>query len=233
VLAKAILFDFGGTLDADGVTWKERMHRLCAAESVIGNVEGDPARFDRIFYAADDALVGTIPVTLCLQDTVARLVDGVLRGLGVDDAHIADGLADRVTTRFVADMRTTLARNTPILAALAHRYRLGVVSNFYGNLVTVCDDAEVSRYFDVIVDSVAVGWEKPDPRIFHAALGSLELPPAVVTFVGDSAPRDMAGAKAAGMPHIWLVAERSARNSVCCPEDRTVESLSDLEGALL
>lgn len=225
MLAKAILFDFGGTLDADGVTWKERMRRLCAAESLID----DPERFDRIFYAADDALVGTIPVTLPLRDTVARLVDGVLRGLDVDDARVAD----RVTTRFVADMQRTLARNAPILAALAHRYRLGVVSNFYGNLVAVCDDADVSRYFDVIVDSVAVGWEKPDPRIFQAALGSLELPPAVVTFVGDSAPRDMAGAKAVGMPHIWLVAERSARSVVCCPEDRTVESLSDLEGVLL
>ena len=225
VLAKAILFDFGGTLDADGVTWKERMRRLCAAESVID----DPERFDPIFYAADDALVGRIPATLGLHDTVARLVAGALRGLGVDDAHIAN----RLTTRFVADMRAALARNAPILAALAHRYRLGVVSNFYGNLRAVCDDAKVSRYFDVIVDSVAVGWEKPDPRIFHAALGSLELPPAVVTFVGDSAPRDMAGAKAVGMPHIWLVAGRSAGNTVCCPEDRTVESLSALEGLFL
>jgi putative hydrolase of the HAD superfamily len=223
--AKAVLFDFGGTLDADGVTWKERMRHLCFDEATIG----DPERFDRIFYAADDALVGTIPTTLSLRETTARLVGGVLRGLGVDDAHIAE----RVTNQFVADMRETLARNAPLLAALAHRYRLGIVSNFYGNLAAVCDDADVGRYFDVIVDSVAVGWEKPDPRIFHAALGSLELTPAVVTFVGDSAPRDMAGAKAVGMPHIWLVAEGSARATVCCPEDRTIESLSALEGLLL
>ena len=26
----AVLFDFGGTLDADGIAWKERFHRLFA-----------------------------------------------------------------------------------------------------------------------------------------------------------------------------------------------------------
>jgi len=199
--AKAILFDFGGTLDADGVPWKDRMRRLCHDEGILGNAEP----FDPIFYAADDALVGTIPASLPLRDTVRQLVAGVMRGLRVDDASIAERLIDR----------------------------LGVVSNFYGNLAAVCDDAKVSRYFDVIVDSVAVGWEKPDPRIFRAALDQLELPTAVVTFVGDSARRDMLGAKTVGMPHIWLRAEGSASDAVCCPEDRCVASLGALEGLLL
>ena len=223
--AKAILFDFGGTLDADGVPWKDRMRRLCHDEGILGNAEP----FDPIFYAADDALVGTIPASLPLRDTVRQLVAGVMRGLRVDDASIAERLIDR----FVGDMRRHLDENLPLLAALSHRYRLGVVSNFYGNLAAVCDDAKVSRYFDVIVDSVAVGWEKPDPRIFRAALDQLELPTAVVTFVGDSARRDMLGAKTVGMPHIWLRAKGSASDAVCCPEDRCVASLGALEGLLL
>ena len=66
--AKAILFDFGGTLDADGVPWKDRMRRLCHDEGILGNAEP----FDPIFYAADDALVGTIPASLPLRDACWR-----------------------------------------------------------------------------------------------------------------------------------------------------------------
>lgn len=223
--SRAVLFDFGGTLDADGVTWKERLRQLCDDEGILAV----PEAFDRVFYAADDALVGALPATLTFGETIALLVDGVMRGLDVDDER----MARRVGGRFVDDALATLHRNTPLLGALARRYRLGVVSNFYGNLAAVCDDAAVGRYFDVIVDSTQAGCQKPDPRIFHVALGTLQLLPAAATFVGDSAPRDMAGAKAVGMPHIWLVAEPSATKAVCCPEDRTVQSLSALEGVLL
>ena len=31
---ETVLFDFGGTLDADGVAWKERFHALYRAEGL-------------------------------------------------------------------------------------------------------------------------------------------------------------------------------------------------------
>ena len=60
-----------------------------------------------------------------------------------------------------------------VLARLSRRHRLGVVSNFYGNLGAVCADAGLTALFDVIADSTAVGWTKPDPRIFRHALDAL------------------------------------------------------------
>jgi len=68
-----VLFDFGGTLDADGLTWKTRFFRLCREEGLVA----DPERFDPVFHAADDALVGAIPATLPFRDTVHRLAAGV------------------------------------------------------------------------------------------------------------------------------------------------------------
>src|SRR5262245_35251905 len=104
--AKAILFDFGGTLDADGVPWKDRMRRLCRLEGILD----DGAPFDRVFYAADDALVGTIPVSLSLRNTVALLADGVTRGLGVDDPEVAG----RLRESFLSEMEEAFARNRPL-----------------------------------------------------------------------------------------------------------------------
>ena len=220
----AVLFDFGGTLDADGLTWRERFHSLFGAEGVAV----EPAHFDPVFYAADDALVGSVPETFSLQETVRRVAGDVARQLRPDDA----ALGSRVAARFLADARACFAANAPILERLGRRYRLGVVSNFYGNLATVCDNAQVRRYFGVIVDSARVGLSKPDPRIFVTAVEALGIEPGRAVMVGDSLARDMAGARAAGMAHIWLTPAPERQGRPCCPGDRVIRSLRDLEGIL-
>ena len=221
----AVLFDFGGTLDADGVAWKERFHRHFAAEGL--SVEA--ARFDPIFYAADDALVGTVPETLSLDETVEQVAAAVAAALRPGDSS----LGRRVAARFLSAARACLEANAPVLERLARHHRLGVVSNFYGNLSTVCDNANVRRYFDVIVDSAQIGLLKPDPRIFLAAIETLGIEPARTVMVGDSLARDMAGARAAGLAHIWLVPDPARHGPPCCQEDRVIRSLREVEGLLL
>ena len=221
----AVLFDFGGTLDADGVAWKERFHRYFEEEGV--HVE--PACFDPVFYAADDALVGVIPRTLSFEDTVRRLAAGLGAALAVRDA----GAADRVAERFLADAHRHLRRNQALLARLRARYRLAVVSNFYGNLDTVCHNVAILPLLSAIVDSEQVGCSKPDPRIFTTALETLGVTAADATFVGDSAARDMAGARALGMRHIWLTGEEPAPAAgPCCPGDAMIRSLAEVEALL-
>ncbi len=223
-ITTAVLFDFGGTLDADGIPWKERVFRLLQDTGVVMARE----RFDPVFYAADDALVGTIPPTLSFADTVQRLVTGVARALGVDDDAVPAGVAGR----FLAEAHERLRANTPLLERLAQRYRLGIVSNFYGNLEQVCDDAGIRPFFGAIVDSTRVGCVKPDPRIFRHALDALGTSAAHATFVGDSLSRDMAGARSVGMRHVWLVSETTPTQGPCCRDDRVIHSLKELEGFL-
>lgn len=218
-----MLLDFGGTLDADGVTWKERFYRLWREEGVAESREA----FDPVFYAADDALVGGIPATLTFTETVQRLTAGLAAPLAVRDERVIARVADR----FLADAHHHLRRNQPLLARLRPRYRLGLVSNFYGNLETVCNNTSIQPFFGVIVDSVQVGLTKPDPRIFLKALDGLGVTPADATFVGDSAARDMAGARALGMRHIWLIGE-PAPGGPCCPGDAMIHSLAEVEALL-
>jgi putative hydrolase of the HAD superfamily len=221
----ALLFDFGGTLDADGLPWKERMARLFRDEGASVT----PERFDPAFYAADDALVGTVPATTSFRATVERLAAGVASGLALPDTAIAG----RVARRFLSDALAALHGNAPLLRELGRRYRLGVVSNFYGNLAQVCDDAGIRSLFGVLVDSAEVGCTKPAPRIFQLALDALGVSAAKATFVGDSLPRDMAGARGIGMSHIWLVGSETPAASPCCRDDRQIRSLRELEAILL
>ena len=185
--------------------------------------------FDPVFYAADDALVGVIPTTLSFEDTVRRLAAGLAAALSVRDADVIARVADR----FLADAYHHLRRNQGLLARLRSRYRLGIVSNFYGNLETVCHNVSIRPFFGVIVDSEQVGISKPDPRIFMKALDGLGVSPADATFVGDSAARDMAGARALGMRHIWLTGEPAPPGGPCCPGDAMIHSLEDVEALLL
>jgi putative hydrolase of the HAD superfamily len=222
-LNTGLLFDFGGTLDAEGLPWKARCLRLLREEGVTVASE----HFDAAFYAADDRLVGRLPPTAGLRDTVRALVDGLAEGLGLRDA----GLAERVASRFTDEAGDHLRANARLLGALSLRHDLGIVSNFYGNLRAVCDEAGLSPLLKVIVDSTRVGWTKPDARIFRYALDALALAPADVTFVGDSLARDMAGARLVGMPHIWL-GDPHGTARPCCAGDQVITSLGELEALL-
>ena len=216
----ALLFDFGGTLDADGVAWKERFHRLWREEG-----EDVPReRFDRAFYAADDALVGAIPATMPLAETVARLARGVGEGLATRD----ESLPARVAARFSTDARESLARSARLFERLAARYKLGVVSNFYGNLDAVCAETGIGRHLSVAVDSAVAGCSKPDPAIFHAALERLAAEPSQSVFVGDSVERDMAGARGAGMRHVLVAPGPADGRPTCCPGDRVIRAVDEL-----
>lgn len=202
---ETLLFDFGGTLDADGIPWKERFHALYADEGLRLSAEA----FAPAFYAADDPLVGGISPSAGLAETAQAL------GCNLEAALAARGLSPsadaargrRVAERFVADVERVVARNRPLLETLARRYRLGVVSNFYGNLEAVCESVGLSPLFGAFADSERVGAEKPDPKIFRAALDALGASPKTAVYVGDLLRRDAEGARRAGLAFIWIAAQ--------------------------
>jgi putative hydrolase of the HAD superfamily len=107
--------------------------------------------------------------------------------------------------------------------------RLGVVSNSDGRVEQALQAAGLREYFDVVLDSALVGVEKPDPRIFRAALDALGVAPEEALYVGDLYEVDVLGARAAGMPAV-LLAQPEAGSPPGC---RTVASLEDLVNDLL
>jgi HAD superfamily hydrolase (TIGR01509 family) len=103
----------------------------------------------------------------------------------------------------------------PVLAALAERRRLAVVSN-WPHAPTIERYVAAhgwSAYVAAVVVSERVGAIKPDPAIFRAAEAALGLGPRDrerILHVGDDPLADVAGAKGAG----WLAAHLHGR-----PED--------------
>ncbi|HEY1884652.1 MAG TPA: HAD family hydrolase [Roseiarcus sp.] len=223
---ETVLFDFGGTLDSDGVAWKERFHALYRAEGLDLSAEA----FAPAFYAADDALLGALAPWAGLKETVDALAVGLEAELGRcgGRAGADNARGRRVASRFLSEMSAAFDRNRPVLKALGERYRLGVVSNFYGNLEAACESSGLASLFGVMVDSQRVGAEKPDPAIFHAALSALNATPATAVMVGDSLRRDGEGARRSGLSFIWIAPDGVQAAQLGAVADAAVTELPDL-----
>jgi putative hydrolase of the HAD superfamily len=184
-------------------------------------------------------LIGGLPPATDLSGTVSALVTNLeaelaRRGSGADNAE-AGGRSNgdrglRVASRFLSETSTTFTRNRPVLEALRERYRLGIVSNFYGNLEAVCRGAGLDSLFAVVVDSHCVGAEKPDPAIFRVALESLRASPETTLFIGDSLRRDREGARRTGMRFIWMAPQsvQASETKASAAVEHAVTDLRDL-----
>jgi HAD superfamily hydrolase (TIGR01509 family) len=88
----------------------------------------------------------------------------------------------------------------PALEALeSHGVKRAVISNADADVTEFCLNLGFAKHMDVIVTSALVGWEKPDPRTFHAALDPLDIAPHDAIHIGDQALSDVVGARAIGM----------------------------------
>lgn len=111
------------------------------------------------------------------------------------------------------------------LEALRERgIRLAIVSNWDNSLQSHCDELGLTPLFETIVGSLAVGYEKPDPRIFHVALQRLGLQPQQVMHVGDIYASDVVGARRAGITPILLDRYDLEPNTDCL----RIRSLSEI-----
>lgn len=219
---KSLLFDFGGTLDADGTTWLERFRPLYKE----AGLDFPKDRFDRAFYDSDDNLHLRHSLKgLDLAQTVRLQVEDVVKVVAPGRAD----MAEQVSARFTADCRAQFARLKPVLTRLSKRYRLGIVSNFYGNLDGILASEGLRPFFSVVADSGVLGVTKPKPAIFLHAAKAVSVAPADCVMIGDSIKRDMAGAAGVGMKKALISV---AAETPKAGQDWTVRSVVELEAVL-
>ena len=219
---KAILLDFGGTLDSDGGHWLDRFYTLYQQ---VG-LDIDPAKIKHAFYRAD---------ALCCADTQVNPMG--LRPLMKHHVRLQFSILKfdnqkkekEMVASFCAGTEQILKRNVRILEYLRPHYKLGVVSNFYGNVFALCEEAGLVEFLEVILDSTRLGIGKPHPDIFLTALDRLHLPPEQVIFVGDSYERDMIPAQRLGMKTIWMKGPSPRMPQNAKPVDACIASLTELE----
>lgn len=88
----------------------------------------------------------------------------------------------------------------PALDFLAARFPVVALSNGNADVHRI----GLGQYFRASISAREFGVGKPDPRIFHAAAGAVDVWPERVLHIGDDATLDALGALNAGMQAAWL-----------------------------
>jgi HAD superfamily hydrolase (TIGR01509 family) len=220
----AVLFDFGGTLDADGVRWAVRFHTAYAR----GGGRLSIGAFDPLFSLSDRRLethpgIGRLGLRAMIEVQVAILSTLLPDGPAMDVHDMTD--------QIYGNALGVSARNRPILSALRKQYRLAVVSNFTGNLAPCLEELGLADLFDVVTDSAVLGSSKPDPLPFTTTLGALDVTPANAWMVGDNFEADIRPAQRLGLRTAWLApADRPLPEGV--PPTARIGTLAELPAIL-
>lgn len=230
---KAIIFDYGGTLDTDGAHWSDVIYGAWRATGL--DVGRDV--FYNAYVSAERALgrgdiigpgftfADTLDIKIALQfDYLAS------RGLLPDGA---DSLAGEISAICHNTALSHIRRAEPLLRRLAERFPLALVSNFYGNLTAVLSDFGIRDCFSSVVESAVIGIRKPDSRLFTIAATALGVSTSECLAVGDSLDKDIIPAASVGCKTALLVAPAAFESQMAATAYPTFVSLEEIAEAAL
>jgi len=206
-MAERIIFDYGGTLDTNGIHWAHVLWEEYRAAGVPVN----EAQF-RDAYVYGERSLASHPIILptdkfldllfkkvheefayLVQQDLLNFPSSVLRSW---EASVATGCYEFV--------KTTLAVTSPVLRTFQNRYRPVLVTNFYGNIHSVLEDFGILPCFHAVVESAVCGVRKPNPDIFRLGVEATGAKASEVVVVGDSLSKDIMPSKSIGCKTIWL-----------------------------
>ncbi len=206
-MTKTLLFDYGGTLDTGACHWSYILHDGYRA----AGIDLDEATFRTAYVYAERALARQ-PHIKPEDDFLALLRKKVaieaesLQAQGAWSYPPAES-AEKVEAvaaycdRFARDTTQASAR---VLAQLADKYAMGIVSNFYGNLSTVLRTYGLDGFFSFVVESSVVGVRKPSPDIFALGVQRAGVLAEETLVIGDSYSKDIVPASTAGCRTVWF-----------------------------
>jgi putative hydrolase of the HAD superfamily len=119
----------------------------------------------------------------------------------------------------------------PTLARLRELgYKTALVSNYAhgGVLHDALTRLGIRPGFDALIASGDVGYMKPHPSVYRAALDALGVAPSEAVMVGDSLANDVLGAKRVGLRAIWSPYPRVSPPPAAPQADAVLERLADL-----
>lgn len=199
---KAVFFDAGGTL----------VHidypRVAAIVARATGRSVDPAALAAAEGAGRHAVEEAMDSGMAATDSKRWQLhfQVVLRTVGVDDLAFRTVGPLVVAEHKRSNLWSAVAPGTgEALASLAEAgWFVACISNADGTVEALLERVGLLRHLAFVVDSGAVGIEKPDPRIFALALAKAGVSAAESYYVGDIFPVDVVGARAAGMVPVLL-----------------------------
>jgi putative hydrolase of the HAD superfamily len=239
---EAVLCDYGRTL----VHFERPVEAIDAAQDAIalcieaaGHPRPPAALLRSAVHDRVEAEVSAHEATGALEEIdVAALEERAFSEIGLElDAELRDRCSVLAQEAWWHGVRL-YPDATPTLRALRDAgLRVGICSNASYRAASMHEQLRhtgLDKLIDGAVFSAEVGWRKPSPRLFAAALASLGASAEHTVFVGDRMREDIAGAAHAGMRTVLVARDQSAAHAEQQEgPDAVIVSLSELPALLL
>lgn len=201
---KGLIFDYGGTIDTNGVHWSEVIwEQYCNAGTGIDKetfrdayIHGERTLAMKPIIEPIDTFRTLLTKKIAIQFDYLRL-NHCCEKLTTDmEKAVAEGCYARVLE--------TIGKARTIIKELGKSYPMVLVTNFYGNMEVVLEEFGLNGIFKSIVESSIVGIRKPDPRLFALGTESLGMAPEDIVVIGDSYKKDIFPATTLGCKTVWI-----------------------------
>lgn len=217
-MIKAILFDYGATLDTFGqhwgmVIWHAYEHLaipVTEAQYREAYVYGERTLGSKEIIRQTDTFLTTLKVKIDLQFDFLRDSGAWLpESSGRAEKH------DALVEYLYSGLQRNMEHTRQVLSQLREKgIQMALVSNFYGNVETVLEEMQIRDFFCDVIESAQVGIRKPDPRLYALGVEALKrnvlpqhLDESDILVVGDSISKDILPAKSLGCQTAWFKGE--------------------------
>ena len=231
-----LLFDFGGTLDTAGCHWGRFLWYAYKRNEIHVSEE----QFREAYVHAERTL-GKQSI-IQPHDTFFSMLTAKLRiefdylissGWLSEDRDETDRIQKTLVNDIYERVKANMSESRRVLSELKKNHRVGLVTNFYGNMSVVLEEFGLSSYFETVTESAVVGVRKPDIEIFNVAVKSLEVKAEEVVVIGDSYTKDILPAHELGCHTVWIKGEGwTSDEPTSCVADNIIKNLVELQPIL-
>lgn len=204
ITAKGIIFDYGGTIDTNGIHWGEviwehyRRANIGVSKKLFREayVHGERTLAKEPIIKATHTFHDLLEIKIGIQFDYLLSQDVTLNINSTNAKRIIEGCYSQVleTLKTTCKVVERISKNRPTV----------LVTNFYGNMPVVLKEFSLDKYFPTIVESSVVGLRKPDPQLFALGVNAIGLPAEDIVVIGDSYRKDIAPARSLGCKAVWL-----------------------------
>ena len=201
---KGVIFDYGGTIDTNGIHWGE----VIAEQYRLADIELERELY-RNAYVHGERSLAKAPV-ISPQDTFHTLLRKKISiqfeylKEQTQSGQFTDENAEKIADGCYSKVKETLETSRGIIASFAQRFPMVLVTNFYGNMPVVLREFKLDSFFGRIIESSVVGIRKPDPALYAMGVEALSLPAENILVVGDSYRKDIYPASTLGCATAWI-----------------------------
>ncbi|MEM3403488.1 MAG: HAD-IA family hydrolase [Nitrososphaeria archaeon] len=221
-MIKTIMFDFGDTLAY------ERRPEYLTYYRVFKEVgyETELTRFKKAYYEAKEWWgIEKKNGKIWTERSRAMFLERIFYCL---DIPINQDIIEKMREMFphLSAMRAYKDAEPTLIELQRRGFKLSICSNVSSdkNLLIYLKSANLDKYFDLLIASGTVGYEKPNPMIFKIASKLLQTPPEEMAHIGDRYDYDYQGAKVVGIFPI-LIDRKGVYKNINCTK---VKSLTEL-----